>query len=551
MLCAGPIVCGHASPRRGAGAHGATRACRNCDVAIVGAGPAGLSAAIAIRQALPGVSVEVFEKAARFQPAGSVINLGVNAMKVYRAMDPSGGLYEKLVAAKAPSTFAAVWTLEGHEARRLWLEELDQANVAQYGLTSQRMAWFDFQTALRSHLPDDCVHVDHAFHRFSEDDEGVLVTFNDGSAAVRCKLLIGADGVNSQVRRQLAEGSQQLECTRRVLARAACSLENWHGPKDAFAGIDNFIIYTLGGAAGASLHSLFHGLITFNAVFPPESLEQAGVSVLYDHTDTTVRAHLVTKDGALNSDDEDPEVGKQILLRLLAPFHDKVKGIVQGMPAAKIVLHNDYLCVDPAEAKWSSDRVCLIGDAVHSMGVTGIGIGLAVEDAFLLARRLQDDGLSPGAVASFQKERLPRIHMLYNKLVELRKQGLPTVNSNLLQRPGAPAGAPAGGPGAPPAGNGPAPAPAARSDGAGAPGPAPRDPAAPLQAAPQGQPAGGPGPAASGPGAPQGPPKAGAPGGQGQQFQMFEVWANKFLAEQNWEPLAARARSVAQTVTLS
>lgn len=153
--------------------------------------------------------------------------------------------------------------------------------------------------------------------------------------------------------------------------------------------------------------------------------------------------------------------------------------------------------------------------------------------------------------ASFQKERLPRIHMLYNKLVELRKQGLPTVNSNLLQRPGAPAGAPAGGPGAPPAGNGPAPAPAARSDGAGAPGPAPRDPAAPLQAAPQGQPAGGPGPAASGPGAPQGPPKAGAPGGQGQQFQMFEVWANKFLAEQNWEPLAARARSVAQTVTLS
>lgn len=50
---------------------------------------------------------------------------------------------------------------------------------------------------------------------------------------------------------------------------------------------------------------------------------------------------------------EDPEVGKQILLRLLAPFHDKVKGIVQGMPAAKIVLHNDYLCVDPAEAKWS------------------------------------------------------------------------------------------------------------------------------------------------------------------------------------------------------
>ena len=135
-----------------------------------------------------------------------MINLGVNAMKVYRAMDPSGGLYEKLVAAKAPSTFAAVWTLEGHEARRLWLEELDQANVAQYGLTSQRMAWFDFQTALRSHLPDDCVHVDHAFHRFSEDDEGVLVTFNDGSAAVRCKLLIGADGVNSQVRRQLAEG---------------------------------------------------------------------------------------------------------------------------------------------------------------------------------------------------------------------------------------------------------------------------------------------------------------------------------------------------------
>jgi len=48
----------------------AMRAARECDVAIIGAGPGGLTTAIALRQALPGIRVEVFDKASRFDPAG-------------------------------------------------------------------------------------------------------------------------------------------------------------------------------------------------------------------------------------------------------------------------------------------------------------------------------------------------------------------------------------------------------------------------------------------------------------------------------------------------
>ena len=45
-------------------------ATRECDVAIIGAGPGGLTTAIALRQAVPGLRVEVFDKASRFDPAG-------------------------------------------------------------------------------------------------------------------------------------------------------------------------------------------------------------------------------------------------------------------------------------------------------------------------------------------------------------------------------------------------------------------------------------------------------------------------------------------------
>lgn len=43
-------------------------------------------------------------------------------------------------------------------------------------------------------------------------------------------------------------------------------------------------------------------------------------------------------------------------------------------------------------------RVALLGDSMHSMGVTGVGIGLAVEDALVLAHHIGEKGLVSDAL---------------------------------------------------------------------------------------------------------------------------------------------------------
>lgn len=98
-------------------------------------------------------------------------------------------------------------------------------------------------------------------------------------------------------------------------------------------------------------------------------------------------------------------------------------------------------------------------------------------------------------------ERRPRIKVVYDKLLDLRRQaGAPTPNStNFLNK------ASTQGPGAP---QGP-PQPHAAQQGNGA-------------------------------GAPQGPPPGKVP--PGQQYQMFETWANGYLAEQDWKALAPAAQ---------
>lgn len=125
-------------------------------------------------------------------------------MKAYSAIDPSGGVSASLRAARAPaSSHMAVWAIDGQEVRKMSGSELDRANMEKFGETSQRMTWYDFQTALRSHVPDGTVHINHHLDQFTQDASGVTVSFNGGETVVRCGILLGADGVYSQIRRQL------------------------------------------------------------------------------------------------------------------------------------------------------------------------------------------------------------------------------------------------------------------------------------------------------------------------------------------------------------
>ena len=86
------------APRRMASSRPATTAARaapvDVDVAIVGGGPAGLAAALAIERASPSTRVAVFERARVLRPVGFTIGMmGTSTSRVFRALSvPASGI---------------------------------------------------------------------------------------------------------------------------------------------------------------------------------------------------------------------------------------------------------------------------------------------------------------------------------------------------------------------------------------------------------------------------------------------------------------------------
>lgn len=91
----------------------ATQACRtSVDVAIVGAGPGGLSAALAIRKNSPSTSIAVFERD-EFQPKGASIAISPSGWKAIKGIDEV--VAERVKATGLPVTNVAVLSFDGGE----------------------------------------------------------------------------------------------------------------------------------------------------------------------------------------------------------------------------------------------------------------------------------------------------------------------------------------------------------------------------------------------------------------------------------------------------
>jgi 2-polyprenyl-6-methoxyphenol hydroxylase-like FAD-dependent oxidoreductase len=81
--------------------------------------------------------------------------------------------------------------------------------IAEMHLPQIHTSWDRMQAILRETLDDGRYHLGHAFERVDQDGSGVVAHFA-GGAAERADLLIGADGIRSTVRAQLAPDVQPI-----------------------------------------------------------------------------------------------------------------------------------------------------------------------------------------------------------------------------------------------------------------------------------------------------------------------------------------------------
>ena len=170
---------------------------QNIMITIIGGGIGGLTTALALEKT--GLDYQVFERTPALKPVGAGIWLAPNALQVLDWL----GLLKEVQAA-------------GNTINRILLGQSDmsplsssdqQAAVDRFGFSTVAIHRAALLEVLYRKLPEGKVHLGKAFDHFTELEDGKTeVHFTDESAVITDALL-GVDGINSAVRRQLFPNS--------------------------------------------------------------------------------------------------------------------------------------------------------------------------------------------------------------------------------------------------------------------------------------------------------------------------------------------------------
>ncbi|RXS87573.1 FAD-binding protein [Streptomyces sp. TM32] len=333
---------------------------------IIGAGIGGLAAAATLRRA--GVEVQIFERAPELRPGTTAVSLMANAILALRTLDidiapgldKRGEVFDEL----------KFLTKRGRPIRTLPFRELaDRLGASNYAVHRA-----DLQQTLLDALGDDqVIQLNAAATGFVSGADGVEVTFEDGRTASG-DVLIGADGFNSAIRRQVAVADEPRP------GNYACWLATvpFSHPRMT----KGYAAHYWGRGQRFGLADIGHG----RAYWWGTKNVPAGAS------------------GRLRR-------GKEGLTGLFAGWADEVQEAIRATPEETIVR---ITAQDrPFLSRWGSGRMTLLGDAAHPMLVSlGQGAALAIEDAVVLAQHLKGATDLSAALRGYEDERRPRTEAL-------------------------------------------------------------------------------------------------------------------------------------------
>jgi salicylate hydroxylase len=341
---------------------------------IAGAGISGLASAIALSQA--GFKVRIYERTDKLEEFGAGLQITPNAARILPRL---GVLKRVRQFSSKPDAVLALRGSDNAELMRLPLVDAERRWGAEY-LVIHRA---DLQTALleaANSQPGVELSLGATVSSFANDYDSVSVSLHRGRTTMRDKadLLIGADGLRSQVRNGLGFGApDQANFTGRVAYRAVVNAEN-ADPRWA----RSEIVLRLGPDAHLVQYPLRHGSI-INLVATIKSACRAGAA---DHQ-------------------WDGPVDRPALERAFAGWSKEARALI-GAPTQWRAWP---LYCRPPIPSFSLGRAALVGDAAHPMvPFLAQGAAQAIEDAGALGRvaaRAQD---IPVALAAFSRDRVER-----------------------------------------------------------------------------------------------------------------------------------------------
>ncbi len=334
---------------------------------VVGGGIGGVTAALCLLDA--GIDVELYERTSVFGEVGAGIQISPNGVKVLERL----GL--------KPALDAAAFRPEALEMRigtsgsRIFSIPMREEAQRRYGAPYYHVHRADLiailSRALRARAPN-AVHMDKDVQGYAQSGDSVTLNFADGTRA-QGDVVIGADGIHSGVRSQML-GATPARFTGNVAWRLvvpAASLAPGLVPPTACVWVGpgrHAVTYYLRGGE----------LVNFVGV-----VERSD----WQNESWTERGHKAD---------------------LAADYEGWAKPITSVIAEAAACYRWALFDRDPLE-EWCRGRVTLLGDACHPMlPFLAQGAVMAIEDAWVLSRKLKGAGDVPAALAAYEAERKPR-----------------------------------------------------------------------------------------------------------------------------------------------
>jgi 2-polyprenyl-6-methoxyphenol hydroxylase-like FAD-dependent oxidoreductase len=347
------------------------------NVLVIGGGIGGLSLALSLHQA--GIEVRVYEAAANLAPLGVGINLQPTAVRELTELELGDALARTGVATQQLSYFNKFGQLISSEPRGLlagyrWPQysiHRGQLQMLLLGAVRQRIGHENFRSGFR-------------LSAFEQRSDRVCARLSDSATGTELQdeadVLIGADGIDSAVRRLLYPSEGEPRFAQQILWRAAVDAE-------PFLGGHTMII------AGH-----FHQRV----IVYPVSKEATNGKLL-----TNWICQMTVPQARPPREDWNRRVSKETVLAAFGawrfPWLDMQTLIEQSPEIYEFPLVDR----DPVSA-WSFGRVTLIGDAAHPMQPIGGQAGSqAIIDARALTSALLATGDPVAALRHYDEQRRP------------------------------------------------------------------------------------------------------------------------------------------------
>lgn len=348
-------------------------------IIIAGGGIGGLVSALCLHQA--GYEVQVYESVKKMKPLGVGINLLPHSVRILTKL----GLADKL-AAIAIETKDLVYA--NRHGQLFWEEPRGRFagyKWPQFSIHRGQLQMLLYEEAVER-LGANNVLANHHFKQFEQDEKKVKATFIDRDSGktqglVEGDILIGADGIHSEVRQQLYPKEGAVKYSGNVLYRGTTIMPPY--------------------LTGASMVMIGHNRQKMVA-YPIQKTMEDGRQLI-----NWVSNLKEGDDYNLKTRDWNRQADKERLLRKYKGWTFDWLDVPTMIEGAESIYEFPMSDRDPL-ARWTFGRVTLLGDAAHPMYPIGSnGASQAILDADELCNALIEEAGIQQALERYDRLRVP------------------------------------------------------------------------------------------------------------------------------------------------